>query len=418
MKHLHLLVFLMLSLSATHVAADEYNYEFTSAPFSGAGTQSLGGINWTLTTNAGYFGYNSTNGQQIGSKANPATELILSTSGFSGTISEIDVTTGGASGYAGYLNVTVGGNAFGNTYTVTTTVTQATFTGNASGEIKLIYSPTSAKALYIKAIRVVYSPDGNGGDGTITIPMVQGLAAFNALADGTEAQLYLGDEDEARVTFVYGKNAYIRDNSGAICFYGFDKMPAMAYNQHIAGYITGQKSTVGNMPVLKSTANTNTTLLAIAEPVTEPNVEPRVITSAEQSQHYADWVTINNITMTDANNGTDDMGVVKVVNSFNTSHYTTPVAGQVYTISGIVNSTATDGDRLSPIYNKTVTRVGNPTFPTDAEFLPISLSMGIEGILSIEITESTPVYDLMGRRVNPTNLPKGIYIVNGKKYVK
>ena len=45
--------------------ADTYTYTFEAKQFSAASqTKNLGGINWTLTTDAGYFGY-ATAGQQF-----------------------------------------------------------------------------------------------------------------------------------------------------------------------------------------------------------------------------------------------------------------------------------------------------------------------------------------------------------------
>ncbi|MBM6993934.1 MAG: hypothetical protein I3J02_11845 [Prevotella sp.] len=417
-RRLQLLAFAMLAAAATETMAAEYSYEFNQSVFAAAGIQTLNGINWTLTTDAGYFGYSSVKGQQIGSGNNPGKTIVLSTTDIKGTISRIDVTTSGASSIVGELNITVGGNSFGNAYTLTSTSTLVSFTGSGTGEIKLNYSQTSSKAIYIQAIKIVYAGGDDAGQDTLSIPMVEGISAFNTLPDGTEATLYLSDEIDARVTYVYGNNAYVRDHSGAICFYGFAKVPSMSYNQHIAGYITGQKSTVGNMPVLMASSHTNTDLLVIASPVTEANVEPKVITAAEQTGHYADWVVIKDITMQDSINGTDATGAVKVVNSFRTSQYTMPVAGGHYDISGIVNSTATAGDRLSPVYNIATAREGNPTLMADAEFLPISVATGINAIVVPVQNTSTPIYDLTGRRINSSTMRKGVYILKGKKYVK
>ena len=139
------------------VFADTYTYEFTANTFTAAGTKALGDANWTLTTDAGYWGYDGTKGQQIGSGSNPGKTIVLATSDIAGTISEIKVTTSGASSIAGTLDVTVGGTAFGSQYTLTSTSTEATFTGSASGEIKLNYAQTSSKAIYIKKIEVTYA---------------------------------------------------------------------------------------------------------------------------------------------------------------------------------------------------------------------------------------------------------------------
>lgn len=414
----------LLSAVAVGVMADEYSYEFTAKVFDKAGTAQLGTAIWTLDTNAGYFGYDGTKGQQMGSGNKPGKTIVLSTTSIPGTVSTVTVTTSGASSIAGTLNVTVGGTKLGSTYTLTSSSTETSFTGSGTGEIRLSYAQTSSKAIYIKAIKVVYSTDGSTptpGGGTTppaTIETVSGIAAFNALPDGQEATLYLPDAANARVTHAYGQNAYLRDNSGALCLQGFDKTPAMAYNQHVAGYITGKKATVGDMPALTATDRTNTTRLVVAAPVTEPNVEPLVITAAEQSQHYADWVTIRDFTMADGGVGTDGTGQVKLVNTFRAANYTAPKAGDVCTVSGIVNSTASSGYRLSPVYNKATTREGNPTAQMEATFLPITVSTSITLIGHGTAAQAAVVYDIAGRRVAPAQTKKGLYIVNGKKMIK
>lgn len=138
------------------VFADTYTYEFTEKVFDAAGVKALNDVEWTVTTEAGYWGYDATKGQQFGSGNKPATSLALSTSGIAGTITSIKVTTSGANSIAGTLDVTVGGSAFGSQYTLTSTSTEVEFTGSASGEILLSYAQTSSKAIYIKKIEVTY----------------------------------------------------------------------------------------------------------------------------------------------------------------------------------------------------------------------------------------------------------------------
>ena len=150
------LLTLLVMLCGT-VFADTYTYEFTAQQFTAAGTKALGDANWSVTSNGGYWGYDGTKGQQFGSGNKPASSIVLATSDITGTISEIKVTTSGAASIAGTLDVTVGGDAFGNQYTLTSTSTEATFTGSASGEIKLNYAQTSSKAIYIKKIEVTYA---------------------------------------------------------------------------------------------------------------------------------------------------------------------------------------------------------------------------------------------------------------------
>ena len=153
----------LLTMLNINLFASTYSYTFTQSMFSAAGTVSLDGIDWTLATDAGYFGYDTTTanrGQQFGSSKSAAKTVTLSTTGISGTITSVKVNTSGASSIAATLDVTVGGTKFGNQYTLTATAADVEFTGSASGEISLNYTNSSAKALYIKSIVVTYASSG------------------------------------------------------------------------------------------------------------------------------------------------------------------------------------------------------------------------------------------------------------------
>jgi hypothetical protein len=141
------------------VSSNTYSYVFTSQVFSASGqTKDLGFVDWTVSASSTYFGWDANGkGQQFGKAAEPASSLILSTSDFSGTITSVKVNTSGAKDIEGTLTVTVGDTQFGEAYTLTKDATDVEFTGSASGEIKLIYSNSSAKALYIKSIEVTYA---------------------------------------------------------------------------------------------------------------------------------------------------------------------------------------------------------------------------------------------------------------------
>ena len=112
---------LVFALVASVGFAATYTYSFTEKVFGKSGeTVDLGGIEWTATSAAGYFGFDTTDakkGQQFGSKKKPATTLTLSTAAFKDKITAITVETAGASGINATLDVTVGGKAFGKQYT-------------------------------------------------------------------------------------------------------------------------------------------------------------------------------------------------------------------------------------------------------------------------------------------------------------
>ena len=145
----------------TTTTEDTYSYTFTSKVYSANGDKTLSEVTWTLNGNGNYWGYDGTKGQQFGSKNNPYGELTLSTEGISGTIKSIKINTSGGSGINGSFEVTVGGVQYGNKTSLTTSVTQYTFTGESSGKIEFSYTQTSSVAIYIKSIEIVYQTSSN-----------------------------------------------------------------------------------------------------------------------------------------------------------------------------------------------------------------------------------------------------------------
>lgn len=156
-------IFLLVGLvSFTAFGQMTYTYTFESKIFAGTEqTESLNSVNWNLTTNGGFFGYENAKGQQVGSSKNSASSLILKTTEIPGVISSIKVSTSGASSVEASLQVTVGGSDFGDSQNISSTNTEYTFTGNNSGEIALNWVQTSSKALYVKKIEVTYTVNTN-----------------------------------------------------------------------------------------------------------------------------------------------------------------------------------------------------------------------------------------------------------------
>lgn len=182
---------------------------------------------------------------------------------------------------------------------------------------------------------------------------VNGIAAFKALANGTEVRLFLADEDNARVLHGHdGKQLYLRDNSGTLCL-DFDGKavfnPAPAHNQHVAGWIVGQKKTEDGLTKLVATSNTTTDFLALAAPVTEPDTQPTIIEpdgegNFDFSQNIGDWVKASNIRV-----GTN----ASIENPFNTELVASKFEfRQLVDVSGIVLSCADAGaeTKVAPVY--------------------------------------------------------------------
>lgn len=128
---------------------------------------------------------------------------------------------------------------------------------------------------------------------------VNGIAAFKALSNNEEARLFLSDESNARVLFVNDNKSqvFVRDNSGAICFYNVGSIPEFKVNQHIAGWIVGKYTTYGYLPEFVGTANTCTDELVVADMVTEYYPVPKEITVNDYTSNYADLVTIKELSV-------------------------------------------------------------------------------------------------------------------------
>ena len=148
--------------------ANPYTYTFEAKTFEEEGTLTLANAEWTLATDAGYFGYDGTKGQQIGSGSKPASTLTLTTADIPGTITKVVVNTCGASGIDATFSVSVGETAFqyaGEATETTTsapltnTATEYAFTGSASGAITLSWTNSSSKAIYVKSIYVEYTTE-------------------------------------------------------------------------------------------------------------------------------------------------------------------------------------------------------------------------------------------------------------------
>jgi hypothetical protein len=176
---------------------------------------------------------------------------------------------------------------------------------------------------------------------------VNSIAAFNALPNNTEARLFLNDNANARVLHAHdGKQMYLRDNSGTICF-DFGQVatfnPAPQHNQHVAGWIIGRKQTVDGLPKLVATANTTTDYLALAAPVTEPATEPTAVDDiADVNQHLGDWVSIQNVR--------EGEGWLTVSNLFNAEHFTEVYDMSLVDVSGIITSYST----IAPVYYNSI----------------------------------------------------------------
>ena len=159
---------------------------------------------------------------------------------------------------------------------------------------------------------------------------VNGIEAFCSLADDTETRILLADDatHETRVLY-YDETRhqlFIRENTKALCIdfattAAFNPTPQ--YNQHIAGWVVGKKTTENGLPKLVATDNTTTDFLAIANVVTESQTTPANVSNSDLNSYAADWVTISEQRV-----GTD----LAVIDRFGTGAYD----GALTDLSGIV----------------------------------------------------------------------------------
>ena len=175
----------------------------STATGSIAGTQSeTWSYNATFTNNATGSAQNSS--WQVGASKNPCTQLILSTSGISGTITQIDVSCGAQSG-KGTVNCTVGGAAFGTQgqsagagNNPSNYGTTPSFSGSASGTIVVTINNTGTY-ISLKSITVTYSTATPHTLSSAVSPVGVGMVTLGAtsVAEGNSTSISATVTNEA-----------------------------------------------------------------------------------------------------------------------------------------------------------------------------------------------------------------------------
>ncbi|MBQ7386759.1 MAG: hypothetical protein IJW03_01195 [Clostridia bacterium] len=133
-----------------------YTYTFSAKVFGENGTQNLGGIDWTLAGEGGYWGYDSTKGQQFGSAKKAYGSMTLTSEAIAG-IKEIRISTCGASSIVGTLIVYVNGTQLDQPVNISDSTAEYVFDSATAldGEITFEFLQSSSKAIYIKSITIV-----------------------------------------------------------------------------------------------------------------------------------------------------------------------------------------------------------------------------------------------------------------------
>ena len=177
MKHLKLFfaLFAMLALGVGNAWGETATLTFT-AKCNGKGVDTESN-NWTITSDGTESTFDNTKGIHYGTNSAKVKYIRLSTSDIPGTITEVKVNASTASSVTANLTVKVGSSDFttGNSVTsqkLSTTATEYTFSGSASGEIivEISKSSSATKAIYCKSIVVTYAASGTEEPADCLIP--------------------------------------------------------------------------------------------------------------------------------------------------------------------------------------------------------------------------------------------------------
>ncbi len=273
----------------------------------------------------------------------------------------------------------------------------------------------------VKAISYVGTQTSSVVSKTYTLGQtVTGISAFKGMSSGTTARLYLPDNYNARTLYVNGKDAFVRDKTGAICIYNVTTNPPLAYNQHIAGWIIGTYTDYNGLPEFTASTATNSCYLVIANKVTEDDAKPVEISDDEVTDHYADWVTVKDLTSSSS---------VAVYNKYSLGtddYYQEPYEGAIYDITGIAYPYSSN-PQVAPIYqngNRPITYVIDSkkefTSPTaDIENAQVRLSRSLNPATWSLLTVPFEVEGFEGDVLEYTGVSLGevaSYEMNGYTY--
>ena len=251
---------------------------FTAA-CGGSGTAN-DGTTWTVTSDADESTFDTSRGIHYGTSSKAVSYLNLTTSDISGTITQIKVNASGASQTTAKCNVTVGGSAFGSQVSLTSSATDYTFTGSASGTIVVSLTQTSAKkALYVKSIVVTYD------DGGVTLEKVatptfslaaghytsaQNVTISCATAgadifwgyDGVNFASYDGSSilvNETMTLYAYAMKSGMDDSEVASIKY-YIETPAQPGDEVMFDYRTGAEFAQGNATAMEQSSKQGITI--------------------------------------------------------------------------------------------------------------------------------------------------------------
>ena len=284
----------------------------------------------------------------------------------------------------------------GNTINGNTT---STWTGNSTNAILNIAGSTQ-----INKIVAIYQ-DADETTTTYTEPapplaVAANIAALKAMATKTNAKLMLNG---AKVTYANGDNIYIEDNTGAILLYKTGLQ--ITAGKSITGYINGQYILYSGTPELS--VGDSTTISSFTEESATVTSTSMTLNDIKNAAVISKFVTIENAKIDSINGapyliqGTDTVIIYDKYSVFNTSYIMPKNIQSITAIVGFYNNVY----QLYPISSDSIVKV-----------IPTGISESTTNL------QNGNVYSINGLIIQKSNqplknLPKGLYIINGKKFV-
>ena len=294
------------------------------------------------------------------------------------------------------------------TVSVTPSYAPYTLTWTSSKDKVATVSTEGKVTAVAEGTAVITAKTANGKEARCTVTVTKAttvsIAEYKVLDDGKAEFIRL---DNAEVLYVYGGKAYVRDATGSITLNGVGTK--LAKDQIANGYVMAEKATSNNMAQAVIDSNTDIAgTLTVSQGSEAKPVETSL--SALTTGLYSNLVTVKACTL-ERNSGiwmNNGSRRVRLFNPFQVSGIKLPsvFAGKYFDVTGIFGTNILNGNIIEEIYLlSSPVEVAEPT-----------------GINSVTATDQTayPIYTLSGQYVGTSlqQLPKGVYVVKGKKVVR
>lgn len=251
----------------------------------------------------------------------------------------------------------------------------------------------------VKAVAVLNGKTSAVAEKTFTAATVaEDINEFKALDDKTVAVLTLAN---AQVLYAEasGRNIYVKDASGAICFYNSGL--TLKTGDVVNGTVVGTMSLYNNLPQLGKNAQTNADNLTVTAGAA-PAPTAVTVTEAASAKYLCDLVTLSGVKLDSVGKNLyaydADGNQIQVYDQFKLTSADKVVKGsENNTVTGIV-----------VVYKDTY-----EIYPTSLEGI---VTTGVAAVEAAAKALPEAVYNLSGQRVDAAY--KGVVIRSGKKYVQ